>query len=204
MLAEDDATSGMSQQGGQSGGMGMMHDNMNGMSQQGGAGQSGGKEMVPGKMDGMSQKGEARQPGGMSMGMMDDDMGGMSGQGMGMMPPTMERMRAMMGGGAVAIPLQHVEGRLAYIMAELTITDPQMPAWHAYAEAVRASSARIRAAYTEAASVGSTAPETTQGQAKILAARLDALKGIEAAQAALYAALSPEQRQRADRLLTGS
>ena len=39
----------------------------------------------------------------------------------------------MMGGGAAA----HVEGRIAFLKAELAITDQQKNAWEAYAAAIK-------------------------------------------------------------------
>src|SRR5713101_6683954 len=64
---------------------------------------------------------QAMPGGGSMMGMMRMMMGQ---DGMGGMP-----MMAAMAG--------HVEGRLAFLKTELKITEPQLPLWNTYAEAVR-------------------------------------------------------------------
>jgi hypothetical protein len=38
----------------------------------------------------------------------------------------------------------HVEGRIAYLKAELKITEAQMPQWNAFADALRSNAASMR------------------------------------------------------------
>jgi hypothetical protein len=61
---------------------------------------------------------------------------------MSMMMPMM--MGRMMEGGAMPTMgmAEHVEGRLAFIKAELKITDAQQPQWNAFADAVRERAGR--------------------------------------------------------------
>ena len=47
-------------------------------------------------------------------------------------------MKQGMGHGAIMHSVPMMEGRLAYIKADLEITDAQLAAWNAYADAVRA------------------------------------------------------------------
>jgi hypothetical protein len=59
-------------------------------------------------------------------------------QGMG--PGSMMGMGPMMGG-----PGQHIEGRIAFLKAELGSTPEQEQAWNAYAEALRGSASSMQA-----------------------------------------------------------
>ena len=70
-------------------------------------------------------------------GMMGQDMGGQDMSGCPMMGDMMGFRRGMkqgMGQGAMMHSVPMMEGRLAYIKADLEITDAQMAAWDAYAE----------------------------------------------------------------------
>ena len=61
--------------------------------------------------------------------------GGMAGGDMAMM----RMMRMMMGPDGMAMMgamARHVEGRLAFLKAELKITDAQLPLWNAVADAI--------------------------------------------------------------------
>ena len=96
----------------------------------------------------------------------------------------------------------HVAGRLAFLKAELEITDAQMPKWDAFVEAVRA------AAKTTATMWQSMMPQQQQTlsarvhqNVKALTARLEALQKVESALDPLYSSLAEQQKRTADQLM---
>lgn len=137
----------------------------------------------------------------MSQGMMGGQgttMGGpmMGGQGMG------GPMMGMMAGG----PGRHIEGRLAFIKAELKITDAQSAPWNAFADAVRENAnamADTHAAMMSGASAAQTLPERLAFAQQAMAAHLDGLTKTSAALDKLYEALGPDQKKVADEIVIG-
>lgn len=143
--------------------------------------------------------------------------GGMMGPGgmMGMMGGG--GMMGMMGGGGMMMHgrgmggmhmFDHIEGKIAFLRAELKITDAQAPAWNTLAEALRASAKRIadvRAATMPAAAgatpTAMTFPDRLDRYERQLAARLESVRAIKAALAPLYASLSDEQKKTAEEIL---
>ncbi len=117
----------------------------------------------------------------------------------------------MMGGGMFGFAdegqiIEFIDGRLAFVKAELKITDQQMPLWNAFAEAVRANAKTVNerrelmySAHWEQKSL----PDRLDTQEKILSSRLDALRKASAALKPLYASLDDQQKKRADTLLVG-
>ena len=99
----------------------------------------------------------------------------------------------------------HIEGRLAYIKAELKITDAQESLWNAYADAARNSGntmlARCTTMMNRSASV--SVPERLDQNEQLMAAQLDAVRAMNKALKPLYAALGDSQKQRADHILWG-
>jgi len=150
---------------------------------------------------------------------------GMMGQGMmgqGMMGDGMGRMMQMMGmhgqagpgmGGMGGMDMmgmhermmtERVEGRIAFLRAELKITNAQARAWDQFAEALRAGAKKIADARPSAAQAGATPPTLSQRleqRERALAARLDGARAIKAALDPLFAALSEDQKKTADQLL---
>lgn len=172
----------------------------------------------PGRMPMMDDKMGAKPPGGMPM--MDGKMGGMPAQGMpaaaGAQAP-MERMMSMMGmamsnmpamAGRVGMmmpPYEHVEGRIAFLQAELSVTDAQMPQWHAFADAMRSAAKSMQAAVAaQAANTSGSAPARGEREIQFLSARLDAMRTVHTAGTALYAVLSDDQKKIVDDLAAGS
>ena len=130
------------------------------------------------------------QPGdGKTDGMMQGGMMGM----MGNCP--------MMGGGAAA----HAEGRIAFLKAELAITDQQKNAWEAYAAAIKKNLEGMQSMRETMMKVMQAKSPVERLDAHIAAmdSRVTALKELKPALADLYAALSDEQKKKADELLTG-
>ena len=134
---------------------------------------------------GMVGPGTCSMAGGMGPGMM---------MGWGMMNPA--TMGMMMGGPAV-------QGRLAYVKAELGITDAQASAWDGYASAVSAqvtSMQGMHAGMMQAIQSGS-AMDRIDAHIKAMEAMVESLKALKPATEALYAVLTDEQKQKADLLL---
>jgi len=99
--------------------------------------------------------------------------------------------------------LARVEGRLAYAKALLDITDGQAALWKAYEDVSRANAESMEAAHQAmiTAEQSGAAIDRMQAQTNMMQARLDARKALQPATEALYKALSPEQRGRADLVL---
>ena len=162
------------------GGAAMSHDMMGGMS---------GHDM--GSMGGHDMKGS---------GMQMDGMGGhdMMGSGMGAM------MRKMTCGFA-----EHLDGRLAYLKAELKLTDAQQAAWTSFTDAYRAAAqtALQKCAALDAAASGDHAKHHgvlghLTMMERHMSDHLDSLRGLKAAIEPLYATLNDEQKKTADHVFT--
>jgi hypothetical protein len=133
----------------------------------------------------------------MTFGMMDSQgqpaimMSGFGNEFMGM--PTMP------GGFA-----DHIDGRIAYLKAELKITEAQAPQWNAFADALRSSAAQarhLRAAARGRMMPSGDLPARLASQEQSLRDRLDLLHQEGPPLLALYVALSDEQKRTADQLL---
>ncbi len=131
--------------------------------------------------------------------------GGMMGPGMmgRMMGPGMMDMMAncpMMGGSA-----SHAEGRIAFLKAELAITDAQNAAWDAYAAQIRKNLTSMQDMQkTMMSMMDAKSPvERIDARIAMMEKRTQALKDIKPALAALYAVLSADQQKKADQFLTG-
>jgi hypothetical protein len=99
--------------------------------------------------------------------------------------------------------IDHVEGRIAFLRAELKITDAQAGVWEAFANALRDNARRLEEA-RKPVQGGSSAPTLEQRlatQEQWLSARLEGVRVIKTTFGDLYQALSPDQRKSADELL---
>ena len=135
-------------------------------------------------------------------------MGGNMEQMMPMMRmmQSMQMMDGMMprdGAGMAMMSGQHVEGRIAYLKAELGITDAQLPQWNAFAEAMREGATSMQAAMTTNMGSGmpATAPARLDAMIAMMTARLESMKKTSDAGKALYAVLTDTQKKSADELL---
>ena len=136
----------------------------------------------------------AQQPG---MGMRDMPMGrGMMGM-MGDCP----MMGMMMGGDTSTF----AEGRIAFLRAELVITDAQKAVWEPYAAALKKNLQGMQAMRQTMMKVmeAKTPVERLDAHVAAMDARLSSLKEVKPALASLYTALSAEQKKKADQILTG-
>jgi hypothetical protein len=101
----------------------------------------------------------------------------------------------------------HIEGRLAYVKAELKITEAQESLWSSYAAAARDSTNTMVARCTTMMSrhSGSTVslPDRLDQNEQLMVAHLDAMRAMNKALKPLYAALNESQKQTADQLFSG-
>jgi hypothetical protein len=152
------------------------------------------------------------QPG---MGGSPDMQGTMGGGGMmsmmgGKMPMMdMMQMMGMMrqsGGGMGMATIDRVEGRIAFLRAELKVTDAQNGAWNAFADALRANAkslGEVRSSMMAGMAGGAqqSLVDRLTLQEKWLAARLEGTRAIKSALTNLVASLSDDQKKTADELL---
>lgn len=141
--------------------------------------------------------------GGWGPGMMGYGSGYGRGWGPGMMGGCgMFGYRADSGGADID---SYVEGRLAFLKAELKITDAQGAAWDAYADAQRAN-AQVMASmhkqmFDALRSDDRSAVNFFDLHIRMMKSRLAALEALKPATEGLYKVLSAEQKQKADDLL---
>ena len=119
------------------------------------------------------------------------------GEGMG---SDMWRGRAGYWSGSNGM-LDRVEGRLAFIKAELKITEAQTSAWNHLAEAIRTAAknhnARMKTVI-KGEEQARTLPERVDAQEQFMSARLDEIRQIKGSLNTLYAVLSDDQKKEAD------
>ena len=146
----------------------------------------------------------ALSAGAFAQGQMPGPMPGMGMMDRGMMGMGMMRMMAecpmMMGGMG-----HYAEGRIAFLKAELGITDAQKAVWDAYAAAIAKNLQGMQA--TRAAMLkmmeAKSPVERLDNHIAAMEGRLASLKEIQPPLSALYAVLSADQKKKADELLTG-
>ena len=147
---------------------------------------------------------------------------GMMGGGMGNMPMMndmknmmssmsamhsmgMMHMMGMMGRGTDGMAtIDRVEGRIAFLRAELKITDAQADVWNGFADALRTNArklAEVRAAKPGDGQPASSLTARLDQQEQWLSARLDGTRAMKSALAKLNEALSDDQRKTANDLL---
>src|SRR6516165_8588917 len=118
----------------------------------------------------------------------------------------MMRMMEMMGPGMTAI--DRIEGRIAFLRAELNITEAQASAWNAFADAMRTNAkklAEVRASMMARLDAGQqqapTMAERLDQQERSLLARLEGTRALKSAVTNLYGTLSEDQKKTANELL---
>jgi hypothetical protein len=138
--------------------------------------------------------------------------GMMGGQGMMAEPGWGMPMGRGMGMGMGNCPMwgdsdapAFAEGRVAFLKAELSITDSQKSAWEAYANALKKNLESMQDMHqTMLAAWQAKSPvERLDAHITAMEGRLATLKDIKAPLEALYAALNDAQKKKADDLLTG-
>jgi hypothetical protein len=105
--------------------------------------------------------------------------------------------------GRRAMMFDHVEGRIAFLKAELKITEAQTAPWEHFADALRANAGAMKTMHQQMMQGGipATLPDRLDFREKMLSAHLDALKAFRAAVEPLYASFSEDQRRTADELM---
>jgi hypothetical protein len=116
-------------------------------------------------------------------------------------------MMPMMGMGMMGMA-DHVEGRIAFLKAELKITDAQLSQWNTFADSIRSNAQRMgemRGTMMQGGMMGqtATAPDRLDRMEKMMTAMVEAVRSTKAALGPLYAVLSDEQKKMADTLLHG-
>ena len=191
MKMKSDSSSSSGQPGTPSQNMGGMNDNMKMPMQRGGMG----------PMGGMGQSGS--QPQNMGGGM--DDMMRMMRMMHGQMPLSSKAgmaPNAEVTGSGPADVTERLEGRIAFLKAELQITDKQSADWNLLADALRSSRQHLLDArkllVVDDKISGS---ERIEHYERHLAERLEAIKVARTAFNRLYGNLNEDQRKTADTIL---
>ena len=110
----------------------------------------------------------------------------------------------MLGFGDDSEGASFTEGRIAFIKAELGITDAQKSAWDGYVQALKTNLASIQAMHQQMRTLFEAKSPVERLDARIAAmeGRVSAFKEMKPALAKLYDALDVKQRDAADELLT--
>lgn len=161
--------------------------------------------IAPSGAQSQQQSVETSIPGGMmGYGFSGRGMMGMRGYDGG--GPWMMRWGASGQATCSAMP-GHIEGRLAFVKAELKITEAQEPLWNTYAAAARDSTNTMLARCTTMMGQrnGPTAslPDRLDQNEQLMAAQLDATRAMSKAIKPLYASFSDTQKKSADQLFWG-
>jgi LTXXQ motif family protein len=96
-----------------------------------------------------------------------------------------------------------VQGRMAYLKAELDITEAQSAAWNEYVNAVNAQMLSMQGSQQSMMEAMQSGPPTAgmDAHVKAMEAMSEALKALKPATETLYTVLTPDQKQKADHLL---
>jgi hypothetical protein len=99
-------------------------------------------------------------------------------------------------------PAQFVEGRIAFLQAELKIADAQKPLFDTFATALRDSAESMEPMHERMWSqdIPESLPDRLQWRIDEMSSRLKAMETVKAAALPLYEALSSEQKTTADRI----
>jgi hypothetical protein len=136
--------------------------------------------------------------------------GGMMGPGygygmMGNYGPGMMGGCPMMGATADGKISTFAEGRIAFLKAELGITDAQKSAWDAYTVTINGNLQSMQGMWQTMKTVveAKTPADRLDAQIAAMESRVAVLKEVKPALEKLYAALSDEQKKKAEEVLTG-
>jgi hypothetical protein len=140
--------------------------------------------------------------------MMNMMSGMMNNMSMMNMMETMRSMRMMGSGGPGMATIDHIEGRIAFLRAELKITDAQAGVWNSFADALRANAKKlgdVRASMMSPSGTGQqqapTIIDRVDSQERWMQARLEGIRTMKAALAKLYESLSDDQKKSVNELL---
>lgn len=105
-------------------------------------------------------------------------------------------------GTMIDLPTDRIEGRIAFLHAELRITEAQMAVWTELATVIRANAKRMSEAqgpHQQAAAPSAIA--RLDSHERWLVARLESVRALKAAYAKLHAVLDENQRKVGDQLV---
>lgn len=107
------------------------------------------------------------------------------------------------GFGMMGDPGRFIDGRIAFLQAELKISAEQKPLFDAFATALRDAAAGMQPMHQRMWSrdVPENLPDRLQWQIDEMSTRLKAMETVKAAAVPLYEALSSEQKALADQLI---
>lgn len=157
--------------------------------------------MKPSEMPGGGMMGQGMMKDGkMGPGMMGQGM--MGGMGRGMMSDRCPMMGMMMNSENGET---HAAGRIAFIKAELGITEAQQDAFDGYASALRANLEGMHDMRSQMMSAmhSGTAVDRLSNHINMMEGRLATLKQVKPALEKLYGVLSDAQKEKANKVLTG-
>jgi hypothetical protein len=133
------------------------------------------------------------------------DMGAGMQMGRGMMG-MMDMMSGcpMMGMSGQRQSSAFVEGRIAFVKAELAITDAQKGAWDAYADAIKHNLHNMQDMASTMRTVieAKTPVERLDAHLAAMEGRIKALQDVKPTLVKLYEELTAEQKRKADEILT--
>jgi hypothetical protein len=142
------------------------------------------------------------------MGMMKGMMSNMPMMNMMNMMETMQAAKMMGPGMGGMATIDRIEGRIAFLRAELKITEAQAVAWNAFADTLRANARKLGElrASMMGRSGGAQQPAATMAdrldrQEQWLLARLEGIRAMKAAFTKLNETLSDEQSKTASDIL---
>ena len=122
--------------------------------------------------------------------------------------PMMDMGKMMQGGAGQMQPVMqfdHIEGCIAYMKAELAITDAQLPQWNALADVQRANAKGMRDGMAKMMQAGMpmTVPARADAMVQMMTMHLDGMKAMLIPGKALYAVLTDAQKKLADEMTSG-
>jgi LTXXQ motif family protein len=154
------------------------------------------------------QGGAGMMGGGMGNMPMMNDMKNMMSSMSAMHSTGMMQMMGMMGRGTDGMAtIDRVEGRIAFLRAELKITDAQADSWNGFADALRANARKLAEIRASMMPKPGEAPPTSTLAARLeqqeqwLAARLEGTRAMKSAFVKLNEVLSDDQKKTANDLL---
>lgn len=113
-----------------------------------------------------------------------------------------------MGAMALMIAPEYIEGRIAFLKAELRITPEQEPLWNAFAGGLRANTRgmmdgmmQTQAAMRRLVGAAATPLQRVDVGERALISRLESVRKLKAALVPLYQSFEGAQKQAADKLL---
>lgn len=116
---------------------------------------------------------------------------------------------AAAGQGMMCRAYERIDGQLAYIKAELKITEAQEPQWSVFMNMFRADKEKqaraCKAAQEQSRQmISASLPESMKIKVERLAEQLQSLRALEAAVQPLYSILSKDQKKTADEIMKGA